>query len=46
MQPDGDTIMMYYGAADTSVALATGSVRAILAWLDQHGSPEPVARSR
>jgi predicted GH43/DUF377 family glycosyl hydrolase len=27
---DGDTIRMYYGAADTSIALATGSVRAIL----------------
>jgi predicted GH43/DUF377 family glycosyl hydrolase len=46
IQPDGDTIMMYYGAADTSVALASGSVRAILAWLDAHGSPEPEARSR
>jgi predicted GH43/DUF377 family glycosyl hydrolase len=46
LQPDGDTIMLYYGAADTSVALATGSVRAILAWLDEHGSPEPEARSR
>ena len=34
--PDGDTIHLYYGAADTSIALATGSVRAILEWLDQH----------
>ena len=25
-------------AADTSVALATGSVREMLQWLDQHGS--------
>jgi predicted GH43/DUF377 family glycosyl hydrolase len=33
---DGDTIRMYYGAADTSIALATGSVRAILEWLEQH----------
>jgi predicted GH43/DUF377 family glycosyl hydrolase len=31
---DGDTIRMYYGAADTSIALATGSVRAILDRLD------------
>ncbi len=31
--PDGDTIHLYYGAADTSIALATGSVRAILEWL-------------
>jgi predicted GH43/DUF377 family glycosyl hydrolase len=30
---DGDTIRIYYGAADTSVALATGSVNAILEWL-------------
>jgi predicted GH43/DUF377 family glycosyl hydrolase len=30
---DGDTIRLYYGAADTCVALATGSLRQILAWL-------------
>jgi predicted GH43/DUF377 family glycosyl hydrolase len=36
---DGDAINLYYGAADTSVALATGSVAALLAWLDAHGSP-------
>jgi predicted GH43/DUF377 family glycosyl hydrolase len=35
--PDGDTIHLYYGAADTSIALASGSVRAILEWLEQHG---------
>jgi predicted GH43/DUF377 family glycosyl hydrolase len=34
--PDGDTINMYYGAADTSIALATGSVGAILKWLKTH----------
>jgi predicted GH43/DUF377 family glycosyl hydrolase len=34
--PDGDTLHLYYGAADTSIALATGSVRALLAWLEQH----------
>jgi beta-1,2-mannobiose phosphorylase / 1,2-beta-oligomannan phosphorylase len=32
--PDGDTIHLYYGAADTSIALATGSVRAMLEWLE------------
>jgi predicted GH43/DUF377 family glycosyl hydrolase len=38
---DGDTINMYYGAADTSIALATGSVREMLAWLDRNGrAPE------
>ncbi|MDP3233696.1 MAG: hypothetical protein Q8S33_37725 [Myxococcales bacterium] len=38
---DGDTINMYYGAADTCLALATGSVKACLAWLDVHGKPWP-----
>jgi len=33
--PDGDTLHLYYGAADSSIALATGSVRAILEWLEQ-----------
>ncbi|HEX9667240.1 MAG TPA: glycosidase [Thermodesulfobacteriota bacterium] len=32
--PDGDTLHLYYGAADTSIALATGSILAILDWLD------------
>lgn len=30
---DGDTIHLYYGAADTSIALATGSVEELLSWL-------------
>jgi predicted GH43/DUF377 family glycosyl hydrolase len=34
--PDGDTIHLYYGAADTSIGLATGSIRAILHWLEEH----------
>ena len=34
--PDSDTIHLYYGAADTSIALATGSVHAILEWLERH----------
>ena len=38
LAPDGDTLYLYYGAADKSVALATGSLRAILDWLDQCGS--------
>jgi predicted GH43/DUF377 family glycosyl hydrolase len=36
---DGDTINLYYGAADTSIALATGSIGKLLNWLDRHGSP-------
>lgn len=39
---DGDTINLYYGAADTSVALATGSIRQLMHWLDQHGSDPKV----
>ena len=31
--PDGDTIHLYYGAADTCIAMATGSIHAILEWL-------------
>lgn len=36
---DGDTIRLYYGAADSCVAMATGSIVALLAWLDKHSSP-------
>jgi predicted GH43/DUF377 family glycosyl hydrolase len=35
--PDGDTLRLYYGAADTCIALATGSIRHMLDWLDHHG---------
>jgi predicted GH43/DUF377 family glycosyl hydrolase len=35
---DGDTLNLYYGAADTCIALATGSIRSMLQWLDSHGS--------
>lgn len=37
LAPDGDTIRLYYGAADTSIGLATGSVSAMLDWLEQQG---------
>jgi predicted GH43/DUF377 family glycosyl hydrolase len=36
--PDGDSINMYYGAADTSIALATTSIRKMLDWLEEHSS--------
>lgn len=36
--PDGDTLNLYYGAADMCIAMATGSVREILEWLDRRGS--------
>jgi predicted GH43/DUF377 family glycosyl hydrolase len=42
--PDGDTIHMYYGAADSCIALATGSIRAILNRL-QETAQEPVKHS-
>ncbi|HEX7728021.1 MAG TPA: glycosidase [Terracidiphilus sp.] len=41
---DGDTISLYYGAADSSVALATGSIGRLLAWLDTHSSSESAGR--
>ena len=34
--PDGDTIHLYYGAADNCIALAIGSVRHCLDWLYRH----------
>ena len=36
---DRDTIRIYYGAADTCIGMATGSVARLLGWLDEHGSP-------
>ena len=35
---DGDTIHLYYGAGDSCVAMATGSVRRLLSWLDSNSS--------
>jgi predicted GH43/DUF377 family glycosyl hydrolase len=37
--PDGDTIYLYYGAGDSCIALATGSVRGLLSWLDSNSTP-------
>jgi predicted GH43/DUF377 family glycosyl hydrolase len=37
LEDDRDTINLYYGAADTCIARATGSVREVLRWLDEHG---------
>lgn len=36
---DGDTINLYYGSADTCLALASGSIRSLLSWLKKHGTP-------
>jgi len=34
---DGDTVNLYYGAADTTIALATGSINGMLEWLEREG---------
>ena len=34
--PDGDTLHLYYGGADSCIALATGSVSSMLEWLHAH----------
>lgn len=43
LDADGDTLNMYYGAADTCIAVATASVREILRWLDEHSGAPPHA---
>lgn len=35
---DGDTIRMYYGAADTSICVAEGSIKEMLEWLERDGT--------
>lgn len=35
--PDGDTLYLYYGAADSCIALATASIRALLEWVQEQG---------
>ena len=39
LDEDGDTLNLYYGAADTSIAVATGSVRDMLEWLRANSTP-------
>jgi predicted GH43/DUF377 family glycosyl hydrolase len=46
---DGDALRMYYGAADTSICVATASVTSLLAWLAGHSNsvarrPQPRER--
>ena len=38
MDPDGDTLNIYYGAADCAIALARASMTTLLNWLDANGS--------
>ena len=42
---DGDTINLYYGAADTSIAMATGRISELLDWLDRNDGPVHVEQS-
>jgi predicted GH43/DUF377 family glycosyl hydrolase len=42
---DGDTLNLYYGAADTCIAMATGSIRGLLRWLDEQSSEQVGRRS-
>lgn len=41
LRPDGDTVYMYYGGADSCIGLATGSLRDMLNWLEENGKPSP-----
>lgn len=45
MNSDGDTLNIYYGAADSCIALAQSSVRSLLEWLDANGTCERRQRS-
>lgn len=36
VDPDGDTLKVYYGGGDTTVNLATASIRDLLGWLKTH----------
>lgn len=38
--PDGDTLTMYYGAADTSICAATSSIKEMLEWLSETAPPQ------
>lgn len=42
---DGDTVHLYYGAADTCIAIARGSIKKMLHWLELH-SQKGVAGAR
>lgn len=38
IQPDGDTLYLYYGGADSCISLAIGSIRSLLDWLREHST--------
>jgi hypothetical protein len=43
---DGDTLHMYYGGADSCIALATASIRELLDWLRAHGRSQGTGDER
>ncbi len=45
INPDGDTFNIYYGAGDSCIALAQGSVRSLLNWLDHNGKADDGERN-
>ncbi|MHC4798522.1 MAG: glycoside hydrolase family 130 protein, partial [Planctomycetota bacterium] len=36
IEDDGDTLNVYYGAADSSICIATGSIRQMLEWMKEN----------
>ncbi|MEO0069070.1 MAG: glycosidase [candidate division WOR-3 bacterium] len=36
LEPDGETIRLYYGAADTSICLARARLSQLIEWLERH----------
>ena len=46
MDADGDTLNIYYGAADCAIALARASVSSLLDWLDANASSERRQRAQ
>jgi predicted GH43/DUF377 family glycosyl hydrolase len=43
---DGDTLHIYYGGADSCIALATASIRELLGWLRAHGRLHETSEGR
>lgn len=39
LAPDGKNINLYYGCADSSIALATANIQMLLDWLEKNGTP-------
>ncbi|MBN2380734.1 glycosidase [candidate division WOR-3 bacterium] len=39
LDPDGKNINLYYGCADSSIALATANIQKLLDWLERNGTP-------